>query len=277
MANPVIEVKDLTKKFNGFTAVDSVNFEVDEGCVFGLLGPNGAGKTTTISMLSTLLRPTSGAAHINGHDVQKDPAAVRRSIGIVFQDPSSDDILTGRENLLLHCLLFDVPNAEIKSRIEWALKLVDLTEWQNTLLKKYSGGMRRRLELARGLLHKPRILFLDEPTLGLDPQARENIWVHIENLVKVEKVSIILTTHYMEEADRLCDRVAIIDHGKIIVSGTPTELKTGIPEPKRPPEVLKATLHDVFLYYTGKQLRESGDTAEGGFMQKVMNFTKKNR
>jgi ABC-2 type transport system ATP-binding protein len=240
--------------------------------VFGLLGPNGAGKTTTISMLSTLLFPTSGTAHINGHDVQKDPAAVRRSIGIVFQDPSSDDILTGRENLLLHCLLFDVPNAEIKSRIEWALKLVDLTEWKDTLLKKYSGGMRRRLELARGLLHKPKILFLDEPTLGLDPQARENIWQYIEDLVKNEKVSIILTTHYMDEADRLCDQVAIIDHGKIIVGGTPAELKAGIPEPQRPPEILKATLHDVFLHYTGRQLRESGETAEGGFVERMMNY-----
>jgi ABC-2 type transport system ATP-binding protein len=272
MANPVIKVENLTKKFNGFTAVDSINFEVNEGCVFGLLGPNGAGKTTTISMLSTLLFPTSGTAHINGHDVQKDPAAVRRSIGIVFQDPSSDDILTGRENLLLHCLLFDVPNAEIKSRIEWALKLVDLTEWKDTLLKKYSGGMRRRLELARGLLHKPKILFLDEPTLGLDPQARENIWQYIEDLVKNEKVSIILTTHYMDEADRLCDQVAIIDHGKIIVGGTPAELKAGIPEPQRPPEILKATLHDVFLHYTGRQLRESGETAEGGFVERMMNY-----
>lgn len=272
MANPVIKVENLTKKFNGFTAVDSVNFEVDEGCVFGLLGPNGAGKTTTISMLSTLLHPTSGMASVNSYDVQRDPAMVRRSIGIVFQDPSSDDILTGRENLLLHCMLFDVPNAEIKSRIDWALKLVDLTEWANILLKKYSGGMRRRLELARGLLHKPKILFLDEPTLGLDPQARENIWAHIENLVKVEKVSIILTTHYMEEADRLCDRVAIIDHGKIIVSGTPDELKAKIPEPQRPPEIFRATLHDVFLHYTGRQLRESGETAEGGFVERMMNY-----
>jgi ABC-2 type transport system ATP-binding protein len=277
MANLMIKVENLTKKFNGFTAVDSINFEVDEGCVFGLLGPNGAGKTTTISMLSTLLSPTSGTAQINGHDVRKDPAAVRRSIGIVFQDPSSDDILTGRENLLLHCLLFDVPNAEIKSRIDWALKLVDLTEWKDTLLKKYSGGMRRRLELARGLLHRPRILFLDEPTLGLDPQARENIWEYIEDLVKKEKVSIILTTHYMEEADRLCDQVAIIDHGKIIISGTPDELKAKIPEPQRPPEIFKATLHDVFLHYTGRQLRENGESAEGGFMQRVLNYTKKNR
>ena len=277
MANPVIKVENLTKKFNGFTAVDSINFEVNEGCVFGLLGPNGAGKTTTISMLSTLLLPTSGMASVNGFDVQRDPAMVRRSIGIVFQDPSSDDILTGRENLLLHCMLFDVPNAEIKSRIDWALKLVGLTEWANILLKKYSGGMRRRLELARGLLHKPKILFLDEPTLGLDPQARENIWQYIEDLVKNEKVSIILTTHYMEEADRLCDQVAIIDHGKIIVSGTPDKLKGSIPEPQRPPDIFKATLHDVFLHYTGRQLRENGESAEGGFMQRVLNYTKKNR
>jgi ABC-2 type transport system ATP-binding protein len=201
---------------------------IAEGEIFGLLGPNGAGKTTTLSMLATLLKPTSGTGRVNGFDITKQPADVRRSIGIVFQDPSSDDILTGRENLYLHAMMFGVPKDERRKRIDYVLKLVDLQDRANDIVKKYSGGMRRRLELARGLLHNPRILFLDEPTLGLDPQTREHIWAYIENLVKSEKVSVILTTHYMDEADRLCNRVAIIDHGKVVALDRPSALKSKV-------------------------------------------------
>jgi ABC-2 type transport system ATP-binding protein len=225
---PLIEIKNLTKKFDDFTAVDSLSFEINEGEIFGLLGPNGAGKTTTLSMLATLLPPTGGDALINGFDVAKHPTQVRRSIGFVFQDPSSDDLLTGRENLYLHALMYGVKPAEIKKKIDEGLKLVDLTDKQNIRMRKYSGGMRRRLELARGFLHSPKILFLDEPTLGLDPQTRENLWVYIKKLSTENKITIILTTHYMEEADKLCDRIAIIDHGKVIALDTPGNFKKSL-------------------------------------------------
>lgn len=219
-----IEINELTKKFGEFTAVDSVNLEIQEGELFGLLGPNGAGKTTTISMLATMVKPTSGSATLNGIDI-KDQDKVRRTIGIVFQDPSLDDELTGRENLDFHGRLYHMPTELRKKRIEEVLKLVQLEDKANLKTKTYSGGMKRRLEIARGLMHHPKILFLDEPTLGLDPQTRRNIWDHIEKLNKNEKLTIILTTHYMEEADYLCDRIAIIDHGKIIALDTPDELK----------------------------------------------------
>jgi ABC-2 type transport system ATP-binding protein len=225
---PLIEIKNLTKKFEDFTAVDNLSLEINEGEIFGLLGPNGAGKTTTLSMLATLLPPTSGRALINGFDAVKHPTQVRRSIGFVFQDPSSDDLLTGRENLYLHALMYGVKNSEIDRRIDEGLKLVDLTDKQNIRMRKYSGGMRRRLELARGLLHSPKILFLDEPTLGLDPQTRENLWKYIKKLSTENKITIILTTHYMEEADKLCDRVAIIDHGKMIALDTPNDFKKSL-------------------------------------------------
>ena len=209
-------------------AVDSLNLSIEEGEIFGLLGPNGAGKTTTLSMLATLLKPTSGTGRVNGYDILSHPADVRRSIGIVFQDPSSDDVLTGRENLYLHALMFGVPKGERRKRMDYVLSLVDLQDRANDVVKKYSGGMRRRLELARGLLHNPRILFLDEPTLGLDPQTREHIWAYIENLVKSEKVTVIITTHYMDEADRLCNRVAIIDHGQVSALDSPRALKSKV-------------------------------------------------
>jgi len=225
---PLIEIKNLTKKFDGFTAVDNLSLEVNEGEIFGLLGPNGAGKTTTLSMLATLLPPTSGEALINGFDVIKHPTEVRRCIGFVFQDPSSDDLLTGRENLYLHALMYGVKPGEINKKIDEGLKLVDLTDKQNIRMRKYSGGMRRRLELARGFLHSPKILFLDEPTLGLDPQTRENLWAYIKKLSTEKKITIILTTHYMEEADLLCDRIAIIDHGKIIALDTPINFKKSL-------------------------------------------------
>jgi len=221
----MISTKNLTKKFENLTAVDNLNLEIKEGEIFGLLGPNGAGKTTTIFMLTTLKPPTSGTATINDYDIVKDSDKVRKSIGIVFQDPSSDEILTGYENLKLHGWLYDMPDDLKERRIKEVLELVDLTNRKDDLVKKYSGGMRRRLELARGLMHHPRVLFLDEPTLGLDPQSRDYIWSYIEKLAKEEKITIVLTTHYMDEADKLCDRLAIIDYGKIVVLGTPEELK----------------------------------------------------
>jgi ABC-2 type transport system ATP-binding protein len=223
-----IETRDLTKKYGTLTAVDSLNLTVNHGEVFGLLGPNGAGKTTIISMLCTIVNPSSGSATVNGFDILKQSAKVRRSIGIVFQDPSIDDRLTGRENLQLHACLYDVPSELAKKRIAEVLNLVGLEDKADFAMKTYSGGMRRRLELARGLLHHPSVLFLDEPTLGLDPQTREHLWEYIENLSKTTKITIILTTHYMEEADQLCHRIAIIDYGKIKVINTPSNLKTAL-------------------------------------------------
>ena len=220
----MISTNNLTKKFENLIAVNNLNLNINEGEIFGLLGPNGAGKTTTILMLTTLKLPTSGTATINGYDIVKDSDKVRKSIGIVFQDPSSDEILTGYENLKLHGWLYDMPDKLREDRIKEVLELVDLTARKDDLVKKYSGGMRRRLELARGLMHHPKVLFLDEPTLGLDPQSRDYIWSYIEKLAKEEKITIVLTTHYMDEADKLCDRLAIIDYGKIIVLGTPEEL-----------------------------------------------------
>lgn len=220
-----IETMDLTKKFGSLTAVDSVNLNVEQGEVFGLLGPNGAGKSTIISMLCTILKPTSGTALVNGYDVVKDPSNVRRSIGIVFQDPSVDDRLTGRENLEMHADLYGVPVSEEKSQIDKVLDLVELSDRSSDFVRTYSSGMRRRLEIARSLVHTPKILFLDEPTIGLDPQSRDHIWSYIRELLKTEDVTIILTTHYMEEADKLCNRVAIIDRGQIVALDSPKSLK----------------------------------------------------
>ena len=224
----IIETRQLTKKYDKLIAVDNLNLNIEEGEIFGLLGPNGAGKTTTLMMLTTLIKPSSGRGVVNGYDIVMQPDKVRKSIGIVFQDPSSDDILTGYENLKLHGMLYSMPAALREEKIREVLKLVDLTERQHDLVRKYSGGMRRRLELARGLMHQPKIIFLDEPTLGLDPQTRETIWGYIENLSRIEKVTIIITTHYMEEADRLCRRLAIIDTGKIVALDSPSNLKKTI-------------------------------------------------
>lgn len=220
-----IETVDLTKRFGSLTAVDRVSIDVDQGEVFGLLGPNGAGKSTIISMLCTILRPTSGTALVNGYDVVRDPSRVRKSIGIVFQDPSIDDRLTGRENLEMHADLYGVPESEEKSQIERVLELVELSDRSNDIVRTYSSGMRRRLEIARSLVHTPKVLFLDEPTIGLDPQSRDHIWSYVRELLKHEALTIILTTHYMEEADRLCNRVAIIDHGRIVALDSPESLK----------------------------------------------------
>jgi ABC-2 type transport system ATP-binding protein len=221
----VIETNKLTRKFNGFTAVDSVNLQIREGELFGLLGPNGAGKTTTLSMLSTILKPTSGTAKVNSFDVDTQQDEVRNSMGIVFQDPSLDEELTGYENLDFHGMIYGMPAEQRRERIKEVLELVDLSEKSNEQVKKFSGGMKRRLEIARGLIHHPKVLFLDEPTLGLDPQTRRNIWDHIKEMNKSEKVTVVITTHYMEEADSLCDRVAIMDHGRIIALDTPEKLK----------------------------------------------------
>ena len=230
MANPsknyLIHIRNLTKRYEKLTAVDNLSLDIGQSEVFGLLGPNGAGKTTVIHMLATLLNPTSGSATVNGFDILKDPEKVRSSIGIVFQVPSSDDLLTGYENLKIHALLYGVKPDVREKRISAALELVGLTDRKDDQVKKYSGGMRRRLEIARGLIHNPKVLFLDEPTLGLDPSSRETMWKYIQQLVKQEKLSIILTTHYMEEADMLCNRIGIIDKGKIIALDTPTNLKS---------------------------------------------------
>ena len=221
----IIETSALTKSYGKIHAVRGIDLKIEKGEIFGLLGPNGAGKTTTIGMLCTMVNPTSGKATIDGHDVVKEPGMVRRSVGIVFQDPTLDTVLTGRENLILHARLYGVPAGERDKRIDDVLELVDLQDRADDITRTYSGGMRRRLELARGLLHRPAVLFLDEPTLGLDPQTRARTWDYIKKMAENEKTTVVLTTHYMEEADLVCDRVGIIDHGLIIALDTPENLK----------------------------------------------------
>lgn len=224
----MIKIKKLTKKYDKLLAVDNVSLNIGQGEVFGLLGQNGAGKTTIMHMLATLLKPTSGTAEINGYDIIKESSKVRKDIGIVFQAPSSDDMLTGFENLKINSYLYGVRPESRNNRIEQLLKLVGLYERKDDIVKKYSGGMRRRLEIARGLIHRPKVIFLDEPTLGLDPNSRKLMWNYIRELVKEEKITVILTTHYMEEADNLCDRLGFINKGKIIAVDTPTQLKNRI-------------------------------------------------
>jgi ABC-2 type transport system ATP-binding protein len=220
-----IRVEDLTKRFNGLVAVDRVSFSVPEGELFGLLGPNGAGKTTTINMLCTLLKPTSGRAEVAGFDVARSRDSVRKSIGIVFQEPALDSKLTGRENLEFHAMMYGIEKAERRRRIDEVLNLVELADRGSTLVEAYSGGMKRRLEIARGLIQRPKVLFLDEPTLGLDAQTRRLIWDYVKKLNEESRVTIILTTHYMEEADYLCERIAIMDHGKFVALDGPSRLK----------------------------------------------------
>ena len=224
----MINIKGLVKRYGRLTAVDDLTLDIKDNEVFGLLGSNGAGKTTTIHMLATLLKPTAGTATVNGYDIVAQPSKVRESIGIIFQAPSSDDMLTGYENLHIHALLYSVPSKGRKKRIEEVLELVGLADRKNDRVKTYSGGMRRRLEIARGLLHKPKVMFLDEPTLGLDPASRETMWRYVRRLVEEEKVTIILTTHYMEEADMLCDRIGVIDKGRIVALDTPANLKASL-------------------------------------------------
>ncbi len=220
----IIKVENLIKIFNSIIAVNDISFEVEEGTIFGFLGPNGAGKTTTINILCTLLSPTSGRAFIARHNCTNESSEVRKAIGIVFQDTTLDKDLTAYENLIFHAYLYNVPKTEMQRRVNDVLRFVDLFDRKNDLVKKFSGGMKRRLEVARGLIHRPRVLFLDEPTLGLDPQSRANLWEFITKLPDEHNVTVFMTTHYMEEAE-VCDKIAIIDRGKIITLGTPDELK----------------------------------------------------
>jgi len=222
----LIQVEQLTKKFDDLVAVDHIDFSIAQGEIFGFLGPNGAGKTTTLSILSTLLKPTSGKAYVNGFDVESQKSQVRRSIGVVFQDPTLDEELTARENMDIHGRLYGMKQR--REKIDELLTLVELDQRKNQLVKQFSGGMKRRLEIARGLMHEPSILFLDEPTLGLDPQTRNHLWDYIRDLNQRKGVTIILTTHYMDEAEKLSNRIAIIDHGKIIAMDTPKALKEQI-------------------------------------------------
>ncbi len=243
----MIEVKNLTKRFSDFTAVDNISFSVKRGEIFAFLGPNGAGKTTTIKILTTLLKPSAGIITINGHNPVEEPDDTRRSFGIVFQDPSLDDRLTAYENMEFHGILYKITKDVRKSRIEQLLKFVELWDRKNDLVEDFSGGMKRRLEIARGLLHHPKILFLDEPTLGLDPQTRNHIWNYIKDLNREERVTVFFTTHYMDEAEKSAERVAIIDYGKIVVQGTPEELKS---------KTQASSLEEAFLALTGREIRE---------------------
>ncbi len=224
-----IEAEHLTKRFGDLVAVNDVSFTVAEGEVFGLLGPNGAGKTTLIRMLTTLTPPTSGTGRVAGHDIVKDPNGVRQVLGVIPQALTSDPELTAEENLLIHAKLYGVPAAERGALVERLLRSVDLENFQTTLVRNFSGGMRRRLEIARGLVHSPKIMFLDEPTTGLDPVSRTNVWEMIRRVKEQGHLTILLTTHYMDEADRLCDRIAIVDHGRLAALDTPTRLKDSVP------------------------------------------------
>jgi ABC-2 type transport system ATP-binding protein len=249
----MIRVQNLVKTFGSFTAVNDVSFDVPAGEIFAFLGPNGAGKTTTIKMLTTLLRPTSGAISLDGLDPQTNQNEVRKRFGIVFQDPSLDGELSAEENMEIHGVLYHVPHKVRRQRTEEFLKLFELWERRKDQVKKFSGGMKRRLEIARGFLHTPRILFLDEPTLGLDPQSRNQLWTIVKKVNETERVTVFLTTHYMDEADRVAHRIGIIDHGKLITQGTPRQIKE---------QTDSETLEDAFLKLTGSTIRdESADPA----------------
>ncbi|HTP39988.1 MAG TPA: ATP-binding cassette domain-containing protein [Steroidobacteraceae bacterium] len=256
----MIEARELVRRFNEFVAVDHVSFEVAKGEIFAFLGPNGAGKTTTIRMLTTLLEPSEGQIFIDGLDVARHRAEVRQRFGIVFQDPSLDVELTALENLRIHGVLYGVSRRDCLARGESLLRRFELWERRNDPVKRFSGGMKRRLEIARGLLHTPRVIFLDEPTLGLDPQTRNQLWSHVRHLNETEQVTVFLTTHYMDEAEKVAQRIAIIDHGRIVAQGSAAELRerTGTD-----------SLEAAFLALTGSQIRD--EEAEGSdFMRQMV-------
>jgi len=247
MKENIIIVQNLTKKFVECLAVDDISFNVGQGEIFAFLGPNGAGKSTTIKMLTTLLHPTSGKISINGFNPVLEQDQARASFGIVFQDPSLDDELTALENMEFHAMIYNVPSELAKKRIQELLELTELWDKRNILVKTFSGGMKRRLEIARGLLHHPKIFFLDEPTLGLDPQTRNQMWQYIKKLNETEDITVFFTTHYMEEAEKMADRIAIIDHGKIVAMGTLGDLKQ---------KTNTDSLENAFLSLTGSQIRD---------------------
>jgi ABC-2 type transport system ATP-binding protein len=250
----MIHVRDLVKRFGDIKAVDGISFEVRPGEIFAFLGPNGAGKTTTIQMLTTLQRPTSGTMSVDGLDPVRNQLETRRRFGIVFQDPSLDSELTAYENMELHGVLYHVPRHVRTERIRVLLTLFELWERRDSRVKTFSGGMKRRLEIARGLLHTPKILFLDEPTLGLDPQSRNQLWTHVKHLNETERMTVFLTTHYMDEAERVAHRIAIIDHGRIVAQGSPEELKQ---------QTGTDSLEHAFLALTGSSIRdERADASE---------------
>ncbi len=262
----IIEVRDLKKSFGTFEAVKGISFSIERGKTFGFLGPNGAGKSTTIKMLTTLLAPTSGTVRVDGNDPQKDPHAVRRSLGIVFQDPSLDDDLTAWENMEMHGVLYGVSRSERRERIDGLLEFVDLADRRDGYVREFSGGMKRRLEIARGLLHRPKLIFLDEPTLGLDPQTRNHMWDYLAKLKNDEGITVFFTTHYMDEADRNADTIAIIDHGLIVASGTAEELKR---------QTWKHTLEDAFLELTGRDIRD--ESTSGNERMRLMSRARTTR
>jgi ABC-2 type transport system ATP-binding protein len=256
----MIRVQNLVKKFGDFTAVKDISFDVDQGEIFAFLGPNGAGKTTTIKMLTTLLRPTSGSIELDGLDPTIKAKEARQRFGIVFQDPSLDSEQTAYENMDLHGMLYHVPRKVRAERTEHLLKLFELWDRRDSYVKTFSGGMKRRLEIARGFLHTPRILFLDEPTLGLDPQSRNQLWTHVKRLNETEKTTVFLTTHYMDEADRVAHRIAIMDHGTIVAQGTSAELKE---------QTSSDSLEGAFLALTGSSLRDESADSKAAMRQVV--------
>jgi ABC-2 type transport system ATP-binding protein len=256
----MIRVQNLVKTFGDFAAVEGISFEVAQGEIFAFLGPNGAGKTTTIKMLTTLLHPTSGTIELDGLNPIVKAKEARQRFGIVFQDPSLDQEQTARENMDLHGVLYHVPRKIRAERTEHLLKLFELWDRRDSYVKTFSGGMRRRLEIARGFLHTPKILFLDEPTLGLDPQSRNQLWTHVKRLNETEKTTVFLTTHYMDEADRVAHRIAIMDHGKIVAQGTSAELKQ---------QTNSDSLEGAFLALTGSSLRDESADSKAAMRQVV--------
>jgi len=250
--HPIIRVQHVVKSFGKVTAVNDVSFDVRAGEIFAFLGPNGAGKTTTIKLLTTLLQPTSGSLELDGLNPTTQQTAVRRRFGVVFQDPSLDSELTAWENMDIHGVLYHVPRHARRERCETLLRMFELWERRADLVKTFSGGMKRRLEIARGLLHTPKVLFLDEPTLGLDPQSRNQMWTHVRNLNATERVTVFLTTHYMDEADRVADRIAVIDHGRLVATGSSAALKQ---------QTGTDSLEAAFLALTGTTIRDESATA----------------